>query len=639
MINPWESKIRLDTVLQARDDLVEENSEVILNQEPPSEFASRLPNYQRESQEALYGPKLEQLLPNFDPFSLNNIPACDLRWSHIVAPFLPSRLVPPLNLTAGPVFPHRILPLPVPTGLRRLPEFAGVTNAPSRPSPNPYCVPVPSPHTGLPQLPRHHPDPSNMVPVTSQNEGQYSIWNLAPPPTTQAIPQYTYANLQTPTGQAAGELPGAALQPPYHFTHQPTPRPASMLPYIVPNKSSSRPEYQAMDGVADADTQPLTSQNSDPSFMRRRSLSPLQNADPYRQRSPPPRRHASIPNPQNTEQSLYRSSRQRMFQRIPLMNSETNPALPFWDESPSPYENVLPSVYNIQLPFQNGSPHSQNGKPDYENGLPYCQNGSPYSQNGHFQQSQPYYENGCFQDGQSYYQNGQPCHEDGCFQDGQPYYQDGYNQNGQPYYQNDLPPFQSYPLPIPNYSLPFNNCQLPSPHQGRRDFIPDFEAGSGLAGQPFIPGAESAHSAGNNPSFQQILNSQLAVPQAPSLPSAPRLPHGVPIAPSPPVSQMPLSDDHSMEEESLSKVEESNPLKKESEPMEEESDPTKEESDVMKEESELMEGDPHSMEVESDSMEEESDSMEEESSDLFSPPVGIMRHLYWTWGFANTLGL
>lgn len=206
MINPWGSKIRLDTVLQARDDLVEENSEVILDQEPPSEFASSLPNYQRESQEALHGPKLEQLLPNFDPFSLNNIPACDPRWSHIVAPFLPSRLVPPLNLTAGPVFPHRILPLPVPTGLRRLPEFAGVTNAPSRPSSNPYCVPVPSPHTGLPQLPRHHPDPSNMVPVTSQNEGQYSIWNLAPPPTTQAILQYTYATCRRRLAKLQGNF-------------------------------------------------------------------------------------------------------------------------------------------------------------------------------------------------------------------------------------------------------------------------------------------------------------------------------------------------------------------------------------------------------------------------------------------------
>lgn len=616
MVNPIESKSWRDTVLQEREDLVEENSEVILDQEPPSEFASRLPNYQRESQEALYGRKLEQLLPNFDPFSLNNIPVNDPRWSHIVVPFLPIRLVPPLNLSAGPVFRHQILPLPVPTGPRRLPEFAGAMNAPSRPSPDPYYVPAPSPHTKLPQLPRHHPDPLNTVPVTSQNEGQHRTWNLTPPLTTQAIPQYTYADLQTPTGHAAGGIPGAVLQPPYHFTHQPTPRAASMLPYIMPNRSSSRPEYQAMDGVVDADIQPLMSQNAGPYSMRRRSLSPLQNAGPYRQRSPSPRRHDSMPTFQNTEQSPYRSPRLRMFQSIPLTNSETNQAPLFWDESPPPYENDLPSVYNVQLPFQNVSPYSQNGMPHYKNGLPYCQNGSPYSQNGYFQKGQRYYETDCSQDGQSYYQdgyiqNGQPNHEDGCLED-------GYNQSGQPYYQNDPPPFQSYPFPIPNYSLPFDNCQLPSPHKGGQDFIPHFEAGSGFACQPPNPGAESAHSAGNNPSFKPILNSQLAVLQAPSPPSASRLPQGLPIAPNSPVSQVPLLDDHSMEEESHS--------------TEEEPDPTEE--------------DPHSVEVESDSMEEESDymeeesdSMEEESSDLFSPPVGIMRHLYWTCGFANTLGL
>ncbi|OBT62054.1 hypothetical protein VE03_09223 [Pseudogymnoascus sp. 23342-1-I1] len=576
MVRPKKSKSQLNAVLEEREHLVDENSEVILDQEPPSEYATRVHSDQRELQETQHPPKLTQLLPNADTVSLNNIPACDLRW----------------NPTTGPL---RFIP----------PDSA--TNPPPRQSPYPDYFRIPSSHTGLPQTRRPHQDPSNMVLGTSQNEGLHLTPNLALR-TTQAIPQYTYADLQTPTVQASGP----ALQPPYHFIDQPRPRAASM-PYIVPNRSSSRPdrstsrfdrspsrlyrsssrpEYQAMGGVADADTQPLTPQNAGLPFTRRRSLSPLRNACPYRQRSQSPRRYASMPTFQDIEQLPSRYSRQRISQNIPVTTSETSQAPPFRNESPPPYQDDPPpddndqvqfQTYTVQLPFQYGWPYSQIG---------YSQYGWPYSKIGYFQYGWPYCQNDHFQCVRPYYQNGLPY----C-QNGSPYSQNDYIKNGQSYYQNGPPPFQSNPFPIPNYSLLVNNCQLPSHHKDERTFIPHFESGSRVAGQPPIPSTQPAPigaSAGNNLNFQPILNSQMAVLQAPSPPPAPHLPHRVPIPLSPPISQMPpVSDDfleeisYFMEEESdEDEPDEDEPDEEEEDEEEEEEEEDEEEEDEEKEEEE-----------------------------------------------------
>lgn len=553
---------------------------------------------QQELRERQRAPKLKQLEPNTNTSSFGYIPENGPRLNPTAVSLPPNRPAPPSNMSAKPVFPHRILPLPVPTGSPRFVPFTAARDAAPRPSPYPYNSLVPSPHTGLSQPTGPRLCPSNMVPESSQNDGSYMTPNRTPPPTTRATPQYTYANLQTPTARAAGGIPGSTLQPPHNSTLQPTPRAVSM-PYILPKRSSSRSECQAVGAVADADAQPLTPQNTGPPFLRARSSTPLQNADPHRVRAQSsPIRSASMPTFQNTEQSPSCYGRQRTFQSIPVTKSVRDQALPFQNAGSPPYQNGPPPVHNTPLPFQNEQPLYQNDRP--------IQDTPPYSQNGYFQNGQPY-SHVYFQHGQPYsqnvyFQNGQPYYQNGYYQNGQPYSQNGYVQNGQPYsqngcFQNGQPPFQNHPLPITNYSLPFNNSQLPSHQNGGLASIPHSEPGSGVAGQPSIPSAQPAPtgpSTGNNPSFQPILNSQLAVPQAPRPPPTPHLPYRVPIVPSSAVPQVPpLLAWHYMEVE--------------------------EEVEVGEEVEE---------EVEEEVGEEAEEEEEEESSYLFSPPVGIMRYLY-----------
>lgn len=358
----------------------------------------------------------------------------------------------------------------------------------------------------------------------------------------QAIPQYTYATFQTPTAQNTREIPGSSLQPPQHFTNQPTPR-ATSKPYILPNRLSPRPEGQAVGGVADADAEQAISQTARPRRQRAQS-SPLRNA--------------SMPTLQNTEQPPSRSARRRSFQSIPVTNALRIQVLPFRNEDLSPYRNGQPPVHNTPLPFQNGLPRYQN--------VPSIQVTPPQFQNGH-QYGLPYIQNSCFRNGWPYYQNGY-------FKNGSPYSQNGYFQNGQPFYQDD-------PFPIPNYPRPFDYGRLPSHQNGDPASIPHFEPRSRVADQPPTPSGQPAPtgpSAGNNPSFRPILNLQLAGPQAPQAPPAPRLSYRVPIALSTPVPHVPpFFSGHFIEDE--------------------------------------------------------------KPSYLFSAPVGIMCHLYWTRRSANTLGL
>ncbi|ELR09724.1 hypothetical protein GMDG_04210 [Pseudogymnoascus destructans 20631-21] len=268
MVGPKGLKRRLSVVLQEQEDLLE-NSEIILDQEPLSDYASRVPNDQGELRKRQRVSVLKQPELNANIFRFDHIPQDELSFNPAADSLPPDRLAPPSNPTAKPVFPDRILPLPVPTGSRRYDPFTAATNAPSRPSPSPYSLGVPPPRTGLSQPPRPHSYPSNMVPATSKIEGSHRTPSRTPPPTTHVVPQYTYANMQAPTAQATWL--GSVFQSPDLSIRQPRPRAVSM-PYVLSYRSSSSAESQAVGAVVDADAQPLTPQNADPTFPRAQSL-------------------------------------------------------------------------------------------------------------------------------------------------------------------------------------------------------------------------------------------------------------------------------------------------------------------------------------------------------------------------------
>lgn len=113
------SKRWLEIILQEQDELHDGNSEVILDQEPPSEFASRVYNGHPELREK----RSER--PNLNP----NSP-----WfGHILYLNAPGDWLPQNRFAPFLTFPHRTLPLPVPTGARRIiPVEDAAVGAPPR---------------------------------------------------------------------------------------------------------------------------------------------------------------------------------------------------------------------------------------------------------------------------------------------------------------------------------------------------------------------------------------------------------------------------------------------------------------------------------------------------------------------------
>ncbi|OBT58538.1 hypothetical protein VE04_02153 [Pseudogymnoascus sp. 24MN13] len=373
MVDPKGLKRRFSDVLQEQEELLE-NSEVILDSESPSEFASRVYGDQPESQSRKRRrasiPEQTELNANIARF--DHIPQDETSFNPTAASLPPNQLVPPSNLTARPVFPHRTLPLPVPTAAPRHDPFTAATNALSRPAPPPNSLGIPSPHTGLSQPPRTHPYPSNMVSATPENEGSHRTPTRTPlptMPTTQVVP---------PTAQDTWL--GVVLQSTDLSIHQPRARSVSM-PHVLSYGSSSSPEPRAegavavadevadadVDAVADADAQPSTLQNADPTLPRAQSLSPFQNARLYRQRA----------------------------QSSPL--SMRGGAL--WTAASTPYQNGQTPVQNTPLPFQHGQFYYQNG---------HSQDAQPCSQNDYVQNAQNYSQNGCVQNcyAQPYYASG-----------------------------------------------------------------------------------------------------------------------------------------------------------------------------------------------------------------------------------------
>ena len=408
MVDPKGLKRLFSDVLQEQEELLE-NSEVILDSESPSEFASRVYGDQPESQSRKRRrasiPEQTELNANIARF--DHIPQDETSFNPTAASLPPNQLVPPSNLTARPVFPHRTLPLPVPTAAPRHDPFTAATNALSRPAPPPNSLGIPSPHTGLSQPPRTHPYPSNMVSATPENEGSHRTPTRTPlptMPTTQVVP---------PTAQDTWL--GVVLQSTDLSIHQPRARSVSM-PHVLSYGSSSSPEPRVegavavadevadavadadVDAVADADAQPSTLQNADPTLPRAQSLSPFQNARLYRQRA----------------------------QSSPL--SMRGGAL--WTAASTPYQNGQTPVQNTPLPFQHGQFYYQNG---------YSKDAQPCSQNDYVQNAQNYSQNG-------YVQN--------CY--------------AQPYDHNRLALFQNYPSHFPNYSLPFSHSSGVTARQASR---------------------------------------------------------------------------------------------------------------------------------------------------------------------------
>ncbi|KFY34541.1 hypothetical protein V494_06675 [Pseudogymnoascus sp. VKM F-4513 (FW-928)] len=113
---PEESKERSKVVPQEEEDPLEGNSEVILDQEPPSDYASRVHKDQPELQERRRPPKPKQPEPDTNTPDSSYVLEIDPLLNSSPASLRPNQLTPPSNLSPEPIFPHRILPLPVPTG-------------------------------------------------------------------------------------------------------------------------------------------------------------------------------------------------------------------------------------------------------------------------------------------------------------------------------------------------------------------------------------------------------------------------------------------------------------------------------------------------------------------------------------------
>lgn len=124
MVDPKGLKRRFSDILQEQEELLE-NSEVILDSESPSEFASRVYGDQPESQSRKRRrasiPEQTELNANIARF--DHIPQDETSFNPTAASLPPNQLAPPSNLTARPVFPHRTLPLPVPTAVPRHDPF------------------------------------------------------------------------------------------------------------------------------------------------------------------------------------------------------------------------------------------------------------------------------------------------------------------------------------------------------------------------------------------------------------------------------------------------------------------------------------------------------------------------------------
>lgn len=388
---------------QEQEDLFEGSSETILDQELPADFASRVPRVEPELRGRLFLFIPNQPELNANAFNFGHTLGDNPRLNPTATSLPLSQSAPPSNLTAAPqgpniskpAFEHRSLPIPVPTGRQRYVPFTAETEPAPRPSPH---LLVPYPHT-VPWNPRRrpHPYPSNIVPEPCQNVGLYRTHNRTPPPATQAVPQYTYANTQTPPTQASGATPGSISRPLYHPVHQVTTRYASMPTFQNTAQSPSRSD-------------------------RRRTFQSIPMTNNVRNQAPHFR---------NTSQPPYGNG------SPPVHNAP----LPFQNDQPL-YQND-PPVQNAPFPFQNGSPYVQNGY--VQNG--YVQNGLFYFQNGYVHNGLPYFQNGYFRNGQPYFQNGNLQNDPPS-----PNFESGYFQNGQLYFQNQPPP-------IPNYSLPFNNSQ------------------------------------------------------------------------------------------------------------------------------------------------------------------------------------
>ena len=400
MVDSKGSKRRwLDVVLQEQEDL-EGDSEVILDQEPPSEYASRVPIDQRELRKRQRVPLPDRPMLNVNIFRFDHIPQDNPSFNPAAASLPSNRLEPSSNLSANPSFLHQILPEPVRSGPQQFAPFTAATNATPGLSPHRYSFGEPSPHTGLSQPARPHPYPSNMIPATSQNEGSHRTPHRTPPPNTQVVPQYTYANMQAPIAQATWL--GSVLQSPDHSIHQPRPRAVSM-PYVLSFRPSSSPESQAAGAVADTDAQPLTPQNADPTFPRAQSSSP-QNADP------------TFPRAQSSSPLQSAGPNRQRAQSSPL--SIRGGVL--WTAAPTPYQNGQLPVQNTPLPSQNGhvqnrQPYDHNRLASFQNyptttpnfSLPFNNNQLPSHQNG-VPASIPHFESGSGLAGQPSIPSAQP---------------------------------------------------------------------------------------------------------------------------------------------------------------------------------------------------------------------------------------
>ncbi|KFX86672.1 hypothetical protein V490_08950 [Pseudogymnoascus sp. VKM F-3557] len=460
MTDPKELNMPINVILKRRKwEPDRYNSDAVLDRQPPAEYTSTVIEDPREMRDRRCPPILKQrehnaIKTNFGHI-LDDDPRLNVAAKLYISPQHPG--IPKL------VFPHRVLPLPVKT------KTNSALPHPSSYQPN---VSIPSPCSGLPQPPRSHPYSSNRVSASSQNEGSYMTPVDTPPPTTQDLSQYTYANLRSWHAQAAEEVPGPTLKPPNHFTQQPAPRAASM-PHNLPYRPSSIPEYQAVSRFAHTNAQPSTSQNS-PS-------SPIQRSDPHRQGVlSSPHRNASMHTTQDTKQSPSGSAKKWAVQSIPATNSVKNQALPLRNAGSPLYQNLPPPVHNTLLPARNDAPL-------YQRDPSLLQNTPLQFQNGYF--------------------------------------------TGPPYAQNNPPPISNYSLPFNIGEPPSHLGAGPAfiPHFTLQS------SGECHTTVPIAQPASTGPSAGNNSSLQPTLNSPLAIPQTRHTqsrrpPRAPRLPYRVHIA-------------------------------------------------------------------------------------------------------------
>ncbi|KFX89694.1 hypothetical protein O988_08542 [Pseudogymnoascus sp. VKM F-3808] len=489
MTDPKELNMPINVILKRQQwEPDRYNSDAVLDRQPPAEYTSTVIEDPREMRNRRCPPILKQrehnaIKTNFGHI-LDDDPCLNVAAKLYISPQHPG--IPKL------VFPHRVLP----------PSVKTKTNS-ALPHPSSYQpnVSIPSPYSGLSQPPRSHPYSSNRVSASSQNEGSYMTPVDTPTPTTQDLSQYKYANLQSWHAQAAEEVPGPTLKPPNHYTQQPAPRAASM-PYNLPYRPSSIPEYQAHayhsrykavvkllverdDVVADMKDEynrtPLSwaAENGHEAVVKLlvdRDDVVADSKDEYNRT-------------QDTKQSPSGSAKQWAVQSILATNSVKNQALPLRNAGSPLYQNLPPPVHNTPLPARNDAPL-------YQRDPRILQNIPLQFQNGYF--------------------------------------------TGPPYAQNNPPP-------IPNYSLPFNIGEPPSHLDAGPAFIPHFTLQSSDEGHATVPIAQLAStgpSVGNNSSLQPTLNSPLAILQARHTqsrrpPRAPRLPYRVHRALGSPPPQVP----------------------------------------------------------------------------------------------------